>query len=212
MAQTQSDARPKKRRLGLRGKLIALAALLAAVVGAFFFGTVWGRRETPPEITADLIGQQLHDIQELAVVEYYYTNMGRFENQLDFYGWQVPFTTKRFIVSYDGVIRAGVDLSELSVMVSGSTISITLPPAKILSHEIPEESIEVFDETKNIFNPITIEDYTGFTADQQGQIEQKAVENGLLDRAQQKSQEAVENLLAFIPGMEDYTLVIRSSV
>ena len=37
---------------------------------------------------------------------YYYTNMGRFENQVDFYGWKVPFTTKSFIVSYDGVIKA----------------------------------------------------------------------------------------------------------
>ncbi len=43
-----------------------------------------------------------------------------------------------------------------------------------------EDSLEVYDETRNLFNPITIEDYTGFTADQKQSIEAKATENGLL--------------------------------
>ena len=68
-------------------------------------------------VTADLLGQQLRTAQELVSVSYYYTNMARYENQLDFYGWKVPFTTKTFIVSYDGIIKAGVDLSKAAVEV-----------------------------------------------------------------------------------------------
>ena len=140
-------------------------------------------RDAAPVITSELLGQQLANVRELSTVEYHYTNMGKFENQVDFYGWKVPFTTKSFIVAYDGVIKAGVDLSGLETQVSGQRITISLPAPVILSHEIDEDSIEVFDQTHNIFNPIEITDYTGFTADQKDAIEEKAVGNGLLTAA-----------------------------
>lgn len=53
-------------------------------------GAVLSRRSAEPVITSDLIGQQLEAVSELATVEYHYTNMGKFENQVDFYGWKVP--------------------------------------------------------------------------------------------------------------------------
>lgn len=142
---------------------------------------------------------------------YYYTNMGRFENHLDFYGWKVPFTTKSFIVSYDGVIKAGVDLSEVAVQIDeeSKTVTVTLPAGKILSHEIPEDSIQVFDESSNIFNSITIEDYTGFTAEQKSILEQRAIDNGLLAEAEEKAQAAVEAFLSLAPGMDAYALNIQ---
>ncbi len=131
-----------------------------------FIGKVWPSGEEPTEITSDLLSQQIQSISELASVEYNYTNMGKYENQATFYGWKVPFTTKSFILSYDGKIKAGIDMSLVEVNVHGQNIDITIPQAKILSHEIDQESIEVFDETKNIFNQISITDYNQFAIDQ----------------------------------------------
>lgn len=208
MAKAATQDHP--RRGGrLRRRLLLAAALLAAAACAFFLGGIFSRQQSQPEITTDLIGRQLADIQELATVEYLYTNMGRFENQLDFYGWSVPLTRKSFIISYDGVIKAGIDLSGIDIEVAADRVTVTLPPAGILSHEIPEDSIEVFDETHNIFNPIEISDYTGFTRDQKTEMENRAVENGLLDQARQKARTAVERLLSLLPGMEQYTLTVK---
>lgn len=202
-----SESKPR-RRLRLRGKLLGLLILILALGLSFFLGAVLTHRDSAPTITTDLISQQLNGIQELATVEYYYTNMGQYENQLDFYGWKVPFTTKRFILSYDAVIKAGVDLSALDVRVTGDTITITLPEPEILSHEIPEDSIQVFDETHNIFNPIQISDYTGFTRDQKALLEERAIENGLLDKASEQACTVVENLLELLPGIEHYQLTV----
>lgn len=208
MAKSATEDRP---RWGarLRRRLLLAVVLAAIAAGAFFLGGIFGHQPSQPEITTDLIGQQLADIQELATVEYFYTNMGRFENCLDFYGWAVPLTRKSFIVSYDGVVKAGIRLNDIDVKISGSQITITLPPAEILSHEIPEESLEIFDETHNIFNPIQISDYTGFTRDQKAEMEARAVENGLLSQATQKARTAVERLVSLMPGMEAYTLNIK---
>ena len=203
---TETQEKPRKR---LRHKILLLFILILALAAAFFFGAVLSRQEAQPKITTDLISQQLASIQELSTVEYFYTNMGRFENQVDFYGWKVPFTTKSFIVSYDGVIKAGVDLEQLQVSIGGGEVTVTLPESRIISHEIPEDSLEVFDESDNLFNHITIEDYTAFTRDQKSAMEQRAVDGGLLDRANQEARTAVDSLLRIMPGLEEYTLTVK---
>ena len=207
------ELEPRKMRLKTKIMIgfLALAVLCGAALAAFLYGVAKGAEEEPPVVTSDLLGEQLRSVQELTTVAYYYTNMGRFENQVDFYGWKVPFTTKSFIVSYDGVIKAGMNLEEVSVEVDeeSKTVTVTLPESKILSHEIPEDSLEVFDESDNIFNRISIEDYAGFTKDQKDKMEQRAIDNGLLTSANEKARAAVTSFLSLLPEMEVYTLTVK---
>ena len=207
------ELEPQKMRLKTKVLigLLALAILGGAALVSFLYGVAKGAEEDPPVVTSDLLGEQLRSVQELVTVAYYYTNMGRFENQVDFYGWKVPFTTKSFIVSYDGVIKAGVNLEDVSVEVDeeAKTVTVTLPESKILSHEIPEDSLEVFDESDNIFNRISIEDYAGFTQDQKDKMEQRAIDNGLLTSATEKARTAVTSFLGLLPEMENYTLNVK---
>ena len=207
------DTETKPRRMGLKMKilliLLTLLLICGAVLAAFLCGLRQASQAAEPQITSDLLASRLRSVQELVTVSYYYTNMGRFENQVDFYGWKVPFTTKSFIVSYDGVIKAGVDLEQLQVSIGGGEVTVTLPESRIISHEIPEDSLEVFDESDNLFNHITIEDYTAFTRDQKSAMEQRAVDGGLLDRANQEARTAVDSLLRIMPGLEEYTLTVK---
>ena len=106
MPVQDSTEHPVRRKLRLKTKLTLIAALLAALAASFVLGAVLTHRDSTPVITSELLGQQLSSIRELSTVEYHYTNMGKFENQVDFYGWKVPFTTKSFIVAYDGLIKA----------------------------------------------------------------------------------------------------------
>ena len=207
------DTETKPRRMGLKMKilliLLTLLLICGAVLAAFLCGLRQASQAAEPQITGDLLASRLRSVQELVTVSYYYTNMGRFENQVDFYGWKVPFTTKSFIVSYDGVIKAGVDLEQLQVSIGDREVTVTLPESRIISHEIPEDSLEVFDENDNIFNPITIEDYAGFTKDQKEAMELRAAENGLLTSAEEKARTTVESFLRLLPEMEAYTLTIQ---
>ena len=202
---------------GLRLKTKVLLGLglcvliAAALLGGFLLGAS-REQGSGPVITSDLLGERLRSVQQLVTVEYHYTNMGRFEDQKDFYGWKVPFTTKSFIISYDGVIRAGIDMSALDIQVDETArrITVTLPESRILSHEILEDSLEVFDESSNIFNPISIQDYNGFTADQKDVMEQKSLERGLLQEADDKASMAVESLLSMLPETEAYTITVET--
>lgn len=183
----------KKIQLNQTVKNILVIIIIALVF--FFVGKLWPSNEEPTKLTSDLLSQQIQGISELATVEYNYTNMGKFENQVTFYGWKVPFTTKSFIVSYDGKIKVGIDMSQVEVKIKGKTISISVPETKILSHEIDEESIEVFDETKNIFNQISITDYNQFAIDQKETIEQNVKEKGLLEESQKKVEDVLKTFI-----------------
>lgn len=177
---------------------LCLGILLCAMVGgACFFGgrlSAGSGRETP-QLDAVVLEGRLTDIRELAATTYSYTNMAQFESSNDFYGMKVPFTTKSFILTYDGVIKAGIDLSRANVEVSGSSVIVTLPEAEILSHEIDETSVEVFDEKTSIFNPFTVEDFTAFQADQKAAMEARALERGLLTETRSRAESSVRQFL-----------------
>ncbi|MEW4353446.1 DUF4230 domain-containing protein [Streptococcus pneumoniae] len=171
---------------------LALAFLSVFAIGGFAASHFSGGQT---QITSSLIKNRLEGAKELVTTKYYYTNVGSFENHQDFYGWKVPFTTKKFILSYDGVIHAGIDLDEMTVEVKGKTIQLTLPEAKILSHEIDDSSIKVFDEKNSIFNNIQIEDYTSFAKGQKEKLEKEAIEKGLYTKTVEDAETALKDLL-----------------
>jgi len=144
-------------------------------------------KEVSKEVDIRLINAKIQDIGELATVEYLYTDAGKFEEPARMFGRDIPFsfTTKSFIVKWDGSIKAGVDISKVTAEVNEETkeIVVRMPKAGILSHEIKEESIETLDEKNGLFNKIKIEDIRGFDVISKGAMEQRAVENGILDKA-----------------------------
>lgn len=177
-------------------KLIIIILLIGlALFAAFFYGKKQMKSEMEPEITSSLIYNKLVSAKELTTLKYHYTNMGHFENQNTFYGYKVPFTSKEFIVSYEGLINAGIDLDKMKVDVGDKSIEVRIPAAEILSHEIYEDSLKVYDERESIFNRIDIEDYNDFSKDQKSEIEKKAIKKGLLKEADEESKRAIEEIL-----------------
>jgi len=182
--------------------------ILAAVI--FFAGTVFGGKQSEPKITSTALTQQLQEVNDLAVMEYNYTKVGKFENSLTLNGWNIPLTKKSFLLTYAGQLKAGVRMDQAEVDVKGKTITVLLPEVEILSNIIDEKSIEVYDETKNIFNPISIEDYTAFATQQKDKVADEAVENGLLSEAATKSQSAIRKFFNMIPEIkEQYSIEVK---
>lgn len=186
-----------------------LVAILLIAVLIFFAGVSFANRHSEPVITSTALTQQLQEANELTSMEYNYTKVGKFENSLTLNGWQIPLTKKSFLLTYSGKLKAGVDMSLAQVSVDGSVITISLPEVKVLSNVIDESSIEVYDETKNLFNPISIEDYTVFATQQKERVEDEAIENGLLSEAATKAQAAIRQLLQMVPSVaEKYTIEV----
>lgn len=193
----------KENKITINQTLKNIITIVVIAFVFFFVGRLWPTTDDPQKITNDLLSQQIREINELATVEYNYTNMGKFENTATFYGYKIPFTTKSFIISYDGIIKAGINMSDVDIKISGKKINVTVPKADILSHEIDEDSIEIFDETTNIFNQISISDYNEFSNDQKKKMEESVKSKGLIEEAQKKAEKAIRTLLVTSNKLDD---------
>lgn len=195
----------------IKKQIISILVIALILIGGFLGGVIFQHRiesDSKPVISSDLIAGKMSEISELASLEYCYTNIGKFEDQGDFYGWKVPFTTKSFIITYDGVMKMGIRGEDVTIEAEGNQIVVTIPPAEVLSHEI--KNVEVFDQTKNIFNQILIEDYTTFETDHKKEMEEKALEKGLLQEAEERAEQQLMLLIRSIIGTDvDYEISIK---
>lgn len=189
--------------------LIKNVLIIILLAISIIFGLNYYKSKNETKIDNKLIQNRIESVKELTSLKYSYTNMGQFENSNKFYGYDIPFTQKKFIVSYDGVISCGVDLDKMDVKISGKNINIKLPKSKILSHEIYEDSLKIFDQKTSIFNPIKVEDYNEFAKKQKKSVEKKAIERGILIEADKKCKKAVKDIVNIDNNLEDYTINVE---
>ena len=179
-------------------------AIIVLVIAIFFAGVHYASGSNNDKITSTTIKNQLTEINELALYSYDYSKVGKFSNKLSFNGWKIPLTKKTFIITYDGSIKAGIDLKQAKISIDNEQLNITLPAAKILSHEIDENSIEVYDESSNIFNQISINDYKSFATKEKKKNEKEAISNGILEKSKTKAEQTLTTYLQAIPEIKDY--------
>lgn len=182
--------------------LIALVALVALLVGykkqieqleneAIVVNPV------APTISMDVISSEIRNIAELATVEYLFTDAAQFSDSKEIKGWSIPLTEKSFLMKWNGVIKAGINVDDIGIDVDNKNmiITLTMPEAVILSYDVDESSVEVLDEKDNIFNSITVEDKVGFDEATENAMKERAIENGLLDQALAQAKITIEGLL-----------------
>lgn len=155
-------------------------------------------------VTSDTLKEQLNGIRELVTQEYIYTNADKRESTEKWlWGIDRPFSGNSLLVTYDGTIKAGVDLSQVDISVDeeARTITVTLPPSKITDNNIPQESIEVVEVKNGLFNDVTFDNYNEFIAEQKVVMEKKAIDQGILTKADEEARDAVTAVLSLVPGV-----------
>lgn len=181
-----------------------LIFILIAFIGGMFFAN----KQTEPEITSTLIQNRIEQASDLVTTKYHYTKVGKFENSLNLNGWSIPLTNKYFILTFEGEIQLGTDLSKANVEINDSTIHVTVDKPAVISNAIDESSIEVYDETKNIFNPISVSDYKAFALKQKDKALSEAKEKGLMKTAQENTKKSIKQIISIIPDTDDYNIEV----
>ncbi len=185
-----------------------LLAMFFTSLGVFTTVSYMNSKAGNTSIDIAVIEEKVNSIAELSTVEYYYTTMAKYENYKDFYGWKIPLTTTKFFITYDGVIKAGIDLSKVKISLVGKTVVIEIPKATVLSHEVKYDTMQIIDETYSVFNRITITDYNSFMQNEAKTMVTKAANDGLFQKAQQNAIKIIQDLIEpLIP--DDYTFSIR---
>ena len=114
-----------------------VSVLLALVLSLTLASCGMGTSKVPnmePEVS------QMKAICELAVMDCYYHNVAKFkeEDAEGFLFWQKD---KQFWIEYSGVVTLGVDVSQVTMEVEDTQVTITLPAAKVLSCKVDSSSL-----------------------------------------------------------------------
>lgn len=149
-------------------------------------------------ITAEVVEDGLRDLGKLVTEEYYFTDVLSYSSALKLFKTiQLPFTTSSFLVSYDGVVTAGVDFEKIQVQKDeeNKIITVTLPASEIFNVDIDPESFVSHTEKTGIGNPISVSDFNQSLIELETSAREKAVEKGLLHRADENAKNVISHFV-----------------
>jgi hypothetical protein len=158
-------------------------------------------------------------IGEWASLSYYYTKVVHESDQKVLLGWGVPGTTKELLYSYDGIIKLGVDANKITVeeittdekaenpVTDGQEpilkLRIILPPIRVLSHEIKNDSVVFYIQSGGLLNHIKMEDVFSSLSKHMPDVEQKALTTDLANQARISMGNQLKSLLERLPSVKE---------
>ena len=170
----------------------AIFLLIVAIVLAFF---LFKKSNKQPRYDSSAIMEKIAYVKELSLVKYNYSGVISYSDYMKFMNLQVPLTEKKFMIRYSGYVKAGIDVSQASVFVSGKNVKVILPKPTIQDTVIDEKTIQVFDESMNIFNPTKVADYQKAIVGEKNKIMQDALGKGILTESSDQAHKFITSLL-----------------
>ena len=212
---TQEDIMKEKKYWGIIK--LALILVIVIIIAITAFQVIKYLQDSSLEITSNTVvdvtnlEQQILSIGELATVEYNYRDVITMTDSHSIGGWDIPLTQKSFIIVVEGIIKIGIDATDISINASDATktITITIPKTKILSHEIDEDSVEVLEESSGLFNKVSIEDWKTMAVEKKQAMEDKVRGGDLFTRAENDAVRLLQTLIESVVP-EDYTVTVKS--
>ena len=150
-----------------------------------------------PKIELQQLYSKLNEIAELATMEYLFTDAAKFTDSKQLINLTLHFTEKSFTLKWNGVIKAGIEnLDDVKIDINEDEkkITISLPQVEILSYEVDTDSVQVLDEKNNLFNRITVDDKIRFDSETEDAMKERAIESGLLEKAQKNAENIIARL------------------
>ncbi len=184
------------RRPGLKVSISTLFFFLTTVILAILLLASKRSAEKGGGYDSSTVMSRVSYLQELALVQHNYTGVISYKDYRKFLNLNVPLTDKYFLLKYNGYVKAGVDFSRIKVNVLNATdVHVSIPKPKILDTVVDENSIEVFNESENAFNPIKIADYNEALSREKSIMIRGAIEQGIYEQATQQAKLTLTALL-----------------
>lgn len=188
--------------------LIILSLSIFGIINTGKEGFRFGMKEFQ-EVDSSIIFEKMEKIRELSTVKYFYSDVIAFKDNKRLKDFDIPFTQKSFLIKYDGYIKAGISGDSIKIVSNkDKSIKLMIKGSGILDHVIDESSIYVYDEKSSLFNDLSIKDVFEQIVAEKSLIENKLIEKGFLQEADNNLKIYLENTLKDL-GYEEVELVFE---
>lgn len=178
-------------------RLLTLFFVITTIVLAFLLIVEKAGSGNEKSYNSSTVLNKIVHIQELALVKHNYVGVIGYNDSKKILNMPVPFTEKYFLLKYNGYIKAGVDFEKIKVDVNekDKSVHVIIPKAKILDVVIDENSVKVYNESDNAFNPIKISEYNDAIKREKSIMRKDAVNSGILEDANRQAKLAITSML-----------------
>ena len=188
-------------------KVIKILIILSIVIVVLFIfasgfkvGKIfsYNKKEDLIILNSNMIKERIEGVSELATVKYYYSQVETLDEDNKFNNLSIPFTNKKLIIQYDGVILAGIDFSKISeddikVDDKDKKINISIPRAMIMSNTI--EDTKTLLERDTIFNNLNSKDWEKLREVERQHAEETVIDRGILEEANKNAISTIKRFL-----------------
>ncbi len=163
------------------------------------------------KISVESLVDSLQDVGKLVTEEYYFTEVVEYSSVKTLWKITLPWTKSAFLISYDGVVSAGVDMTAVRVEVNeeSKTIRVITPEAEIMAVDIDFDSFICYSENSGIGNRISIKEFNGALQSVEETARSKAVEKGVLVRAKEHADLLIRTVISSLVDLGEYSLMIE---
>lgn len=177
-----------------------VVAVLLAILLSLSVAACGGKEQELANMEPEV--SQMKAICELAVMDCYYHNVAKFEEE-DAEGFLFWKKDKKFWIEYSGVVTLGIDVSQVEVEVTETQVTITMPPAEVQScrvdsSSLTEDSFIVADGSASIDAE---DEVAAFDAAQTALEDTASRDSVLLANAQQRAQSLLEDYIKNVGNM-----------
>lgn len=203
----------KKTNIAKTARLVGVGAIVGLIVGAFSVFMLFTYNPPDKEVNdvdvdVSILLNEITKINELATASQTYSVVEKVESNSKLFDTvDIPFTENFFILTYEGEVKAGVNLDAAQISLEGQTVKVTMPRATVLSNAIDTSTFNVLHEQNNFINPIGVEDVTQYIDKTRQEAEAAAISGEVINQAQANAESSISALLsAVLP--EGYTIEV----
>ena len=207
---------------------VAAAALILSLI--LCIGFAGGRNQAPQEpaetvtekpekekrdrvlisTSSEMIREGLANMGTLVTMEYEFTQVETYKKE-----GKILFLTpsSEFVYSYDGSVLAGVDFEKIGIETDQDrkVITVSMPKSEIQSVNIDKDTFQIYSEKESLFTPLKLEDYNISLVEFENAARQKALERGVLERADESARRLVGEFIASLPNTAGYSIDFKTS-
>ena len=161
------------------------------------------------EINTEVIADGLKDMGTLITQEYYFTQVEEYESTKSIWIFE---SEASFIYSYDGVVNAGIDCTNIKVEKDEErkTILVTIPKSTILNVVIDFQSFKKYKEKEGLWNKIDMTKYNDSLVEFEKSARRNAEKKGVLGKADENAKKLVESFVKSLIPDETYSVSVIS--
>lgn len=152
-----------------------------------------------------IIEDGLREMGVLITEEYYFTQVEEYSSTKKL--WILD--SKAYLAySYDGVVTAGIDCNDVDISKDDEAkiITIAIPKAYIIGASIDHNSFKLLEEKNGLWNKLDMKDYSDSLADYENAAKEKAVQKGILDKADEGAERMIRSFVNSLVDTDEYSV------